>query len=97
MISEQSFQEYKIGNKDEKIENDSQLNQSKYSNMMDHSFMKVNSKIDEFKNSIKDKIRIMRNSNLVYSNNSKNHQPSSLRTSESNNSKPFFYFRYGIK
>jgi hypothetical protein len=67
----------KNGRIDNKYNNDQDTsindnNQSKYSNLLDNSFIRVNSKIDEFKNSIREKIRVMKNNNLIYSNNSNN-------------------------
>lgn len=64
-------------------------NQSNYSNILDNSFVRVNSKIDEFKNSIKEKIRVMKNNNLIYSNNSNNNiriKESCSKNEYSNNS-----------
>jgi hypothetical protein len=45
----------------------SDVNQSRSSNLLDNSFMKVNGKIEEYKQSIKEKIRMMKN-NLANNN-----------------------------
>lgn len=63
----EDYKNYPYPNKNEGDVSVNEINRSRNSSALDNSFMRVNSKIEEYKQSIRDKIRMMKTS-LAYDN-----------------------------